>query len=412
MKKWPIVLALILTYVIFAILLNSVGTVIMQVIHHYAVSKQSASILEGFKDLPIAFVSLFIAAFLPRLGYKLALQIGLALVTLACFAMPLLPSFLTTKVFFLALGASFALTKVSVYASIGTITNNQQEHASLLNTVEGFFMVGVLLGNWLFSLFISESPATRHDWLTVYWLLGALCVINFIILSYTTIPGSSKPSNGEFLQDFRNMIKLSYESLVLIFVISTFMYVLIEQSISTWLPTFNHEILQIPRAMSVQLAGLMAGALALGRLLAGVLLKKMPWHTLLSICIVSMAALLILILPATETIRISAAQTLSWKNAPIAAFMLPLLGLFMAPIYPAINSVMLSSLPKSQHAAMTGLIVIFSALGGTTGSLITGNLFNLFGGQKAFYLLIIPLAILYFSTRRFKQAGQSSVVAF
>ena len=36
---------------------------------------------------------------------------------------------------------------------------------------------------------------------------------------------------------------------------------------------------------------------------------------------------------------------------------------------------------------MTGLIVVFSALGGTTGSFITGQLFAHFDGALAFYLL-------------------------
>ena len=80
-------LSLLLTYFVFAILLNSVGTVILQVIHTYQISKEAASVLEGFKDIPIAVVSFVIASFLPRLGYKLALQLALMLVTLACVAM-------------------------------------------------------------------------------------------------------------------------------------------------------------------------------------------------------------------------------------------------------------------------------------------------------------------------------------
>ena len=68
-----------------------------------------------------------------------------------------------------------------------------------------------------------------------------------------------------------------------------------------------------------------------------------------------------------------------------------MIGFCLAPIYPAINSVILSALPKVQHAPMSGLIVVFSALGGTTGSLLTGYLFEHFGGQKAFYFSLIPL---------------------
>jgi len=36
----------------------------------------------------------------------------------------------------------------------------------------------------------------------------------------------------------------------------------------------------------------------------------------------------------------------------------------------------------------------FSALGGTTGSIITGNIFQHYGGQTAFYFSLIPIFIL------------------
>jgi FHS family glucose/mannose:H+ symporter-like MFS transporter len=40
------------------------------------------------------------------------------------------------------------------------------------------------------------------------------------------------------------------------------------------------------------------------------------------------------------------------------------------------------------------LIVVFSALGGSTGSIITGNIFDAYGGQSAFYFSLLPIAIL------------------
>jgi fucose permease len=87
----------------------------------------------------------------------------------------------------------------------------------------------------------------------------------------------------------------------------------------------------------------------------------------------------------------------SWLKAPFAAYMFPLIGLLIAPVYPAINSVILSSLPLKQQGPMSGLIVIFSALGGTTGSIITGHIFESYGGQTAFYFSLVPIAILIIS---------------
>lgn len=410
MATMRIRLSLLLTYFVFAILLNSVGTVILQVIHTYQISKEAASVLEGFKDIPIAVVSFVIASFLPRLGYKLALQLALMLVTLACVAMPLLPAFWTTKLLFFTVGASFALVKVSVYASIGMVTETKAEHASLLNFIEGGFMLGVLSGYWLFAAFMDPTAPASDSWLQVYWLLALLCVANLLLLSSTPFPKLVLPPTQALRQDFIAMLQLVYKPLVFVFVLSAFLYVLIEQGIGSWLPTFNNEVLQLPNQLSVQLTSIFAASLALGRISAGVILKKLSWYWLLNSCLIAMALLILLTLPLTRDIAHNAEVTLF--TAPLAAYLFPLIGLFMAPIYPVINSVMLSALPKVQHAPMTGLIVVFSALGGTTGSMITGYTFASFDGQTAFYLSLLPLSLLLLSVGLFhRQSQQLSVSA-
>lgn len=397
-------LSLLLTYFVFAILLNSVGTVILQVIHTYQITKEAASVLEGFKDIPIAVVSFIIASYLPRLGYKTALQIALALVTLACIAMPLLPAFWTTKLLFLTVGASFALVKVSVYASIGVVTETKAEHASLLNFIEGGFMLGVLSGYWLFSAFMDPAAPQSSGWLQVYWLLALLCAANLALLSSTPFPKLLLPPTQPLKQDFIAMLQLVYKPLVFVFVLSAFLYVLIEQGIGSWLPTFNNEVLALPNQISVQLTSIFAASLALGRILAGVILKKMSWYWLLNSCLAAMALLILLTLPLTRNIVHNA--DVSLFSAPLAAYLFPLIGLFMAPIYPVINSVMLSALPKVQHAPMTGLIVVFSALGGTTGSMVTGYTFANFDGQTAFYLCLLPLSLLVLSIGLFHRQSK------
>jgi hypothetical protein len=53
---------------------------------------------------------------------------------------------------------------------------------------------------------------------------------------------------------------------------------------------------------------------------------------------------------------------------------------------------------------MTGLLVIFSALGGTTGSLITGYVFGNFSGHFAFYLTLVPISVVLIMLYFFKRA--------
>lgn len=397
MHHWKSKLALILIYIVFAVLLNSVGTVILQVINNFGVSKAQASVLEGFKDLPIAFVSFLVASWLPKLGYRKAMQIALGLVAIVCVAMPLVPSFAMTKLLFFTVGVSFALVKVSVYSSVGLLTESPKQHASLLNTIEGFFMVGVLSGYWIFGFFIDSDQPQSTAWFNVYWLLAGVCVAAIALLAATHFPAShdeSEPTVITGRQAYVDMFRLALRPLVLVFIIAAFFYVLVEQGIGTWLPTFNQEILKLPTALSIQMASVFAAALAVGRLLAGQVLQRVHWLPFLVVCSLGMALLILVSLPMAQQAASQTQVISGWQDVPLAGWLFPLIGLFMAPIYPAINSVVLSALPKQQHASMTGLIVVFSALGGTSGSLLTGLLFGYFADERAFYFVLVPLAVL------------------
>jgi MFS transporter, FHS family, glucose/mannose:H+ symporter len=394
MSNWRIKLSLFLNYFVFAILLNSVGTVILQVQHNYGVSESSASVLEAFKDLSIAVVSFLVSSWITRLGYKNAMLFGLALTTLACFAMPSVGGFAMTKVLFAAVGASFALIKMSVYSAIGLVTADRKEHLSLMSFIESFFMIGILTGYFVFSAFIDDTHPESVAWLQVYYWLGSLSALAFVLLLSAPLDESAvKPDTPTSnLLDFVYMFRMMVFPLVLVFIGCAFFYVLIEQSIMSWLPTFNNKVLQLPATLSIQMASILAGSSAAGRFLAGLLLKRFHWIRVLSVCLLLAAALVVLAIPLAS--NVAPGSVSGWADAPLAAFVFPLIGLFLAPVYPALNSAILSALPTRQHGLMSGLIILFSALGGTTGSLITGSVFEHFDGQTAFYFSLIPMGIL------------------
>ena len=412
MNRLRMIVALALIYMVFAILLNSVGTVILQAISSFGVSKPQASLLELFKDLTIAGTSLLVASFLPLLGYRRAMMLALAIVGAACILMRLHPGFHTTELLFTCIGLSFAIAKVAVYSSIGLLTADKAEHGRLTNTIEGLFMVGVLAGGWIFSAFIDPAAPADPSWLNVYWLLAALCALVIVLLATSQMDESAAHSGRtqSMRGSLQAMLQLFLRPLVYVFLISAFLYVLIEQSFGTWLPTFNNEVLKLPNAMSIQVASILAGTTAIGRLLAGQVLRRVPWYTLLNVCVLGMGLMVMVTLPLAE--NIVARPGVGWFNAPVAAYLIPLIGLLMAPIYPVINSVALSSLPKPSHAAMTGLIVIFSALGGTLGSRITAIVFSRFDGIHAFYFSLLPMALvliaLFFFKRETDRAGGSA----
>ena len=127
MNKFRVKLSLFLNYFVFAILLNSVGSVILQVQHNFDVSKGAASVLEAFKDLSIAIASFLLASSVRRIGYKKSMLLALLLVSVMCLIIPSLNYFWMVKLLFASVGVGFALVKVSVFATIGLVTSDQKE---------------------------------------------------------------------------------------------------------------------------------------------------------------------------------------------------------------------------------------------------------------------------------------------
>lgn len=409
MTNFRVKLSLFLNYFVFAILLNSVGTVILQVQNNFDISKGSASVLEAFKDLSIAFTSFFIASNVNKIGYKRTMLIALGLVTIMCLVIPSAQSFLMTKLLFASAGIGFAMIKVSVFATLGLVTKGEKEHLSLMNFLESFFMIGVLSGSLLFGSMVDNSNPKSTEWFNAYYILGGLAAIAFLLL-FTTRLDESQIKEAEkaksVADDFGDMLKLIVIPLVFVFIFCAFFYVLIEQSVMSWLPTFNKDVLKLSTSLSIQIPVILTGSIALGRFLAGIVLRKIDWLYVLVICLLCAGAIVLITVPLTK--NITGVQANSLADVPLVAFAFPVIGLFLAPIYPAINSVILSNLPKHKHGSMSGLIVVFSALGGTTGSIITGNIFGTYGGQTAFYFSLIPIAILILLLFAFKWLQKKS----
>ena len=410
MPHFKIKLSLFLNYFVFAILLNSVGTVILQVQNNFDVSKGAASVLEAFKDLSIAITSFLIASYVSRIGYKKTMLIALALVAIMCLIIPSVNSFLMTKLLFASAGIGFALIKVSVLSTIALVTKSEKEHLSLMNFLESFFMVGILAGYFLFGAFVDNDNPQSTSWFNAYYILAGLIVLAFFLLLSTKLDESgikeAEPVKSG-VDSFVAMLRLIVLPLVQVFIFCAFFYVLIEQSIMSWLPTFNKDVLKLSTSLSIQMASILSASIALGRFLAGIVLRKIDWLFVLLGCLLAAGLIVVITVPLTKDI--TGLDIKSLADVPLVAFLFPLIGLFLAPVYPAINSVILSNLPAHKHASMSGLIVVFSALGGTTGSIITGNIFDAYGGQTAFYFSLVPIAILIVLLFFFKRLQKKAI---
>jgi len=386
MKKNGIKTALFLNYFVFAILLNTVGIVILQVINDYNVSRVTAGSLEAFKDLSIMILSFLVASYIPKIGYKRSMIGGLFAVSLVSIIVALVHHYWIAPLLYIVTGASFAFIKVSVYSTVGIITNNQKEHTSFMNILEGVFQIGSLTGPIIFSFMIGFSK-----WTDTYWIIAVLTSLALLLMFLTNLDESSVKSKEE-KTNILSMIKLLKKTAVWVFAICAFLYVMIEQSLNTWLPTFNKEIFNLSEARTAGLLAIYPASIAASRLLAGYYSKHISWIKSQLILLSGAFIVILTVLIITSDYHLT--QNITHDNTPLLAIIILLTGFFIGPIYPTIVSIILSKTEKVQQSAMTGLIVVFSALGGTSGSLIIGLLSQNYSVHSAFYFPLIPITLL------------------
>ena len=391
-QRTRLIVAMALTYFTYGMLLNTVGTVILRAQASLGVAKAQAGNFDPFKDLSIMVVSCICASYLPRIGLKRAMQAGLFLSGLACVLMRILPAYATVCLHYMLIGASFPFIKVGIYTLIGHVTDDAKGHASLTSVIEGCFGAGMLSVPLLFSRFVGDGLVdTSYDWLNAYWIFAGLCALCLVVLSSAKIDETRQTPEGE-AQSFIEMIKLVRLPLVMVFIFSAFVYVVIEQGINNWLPTFDNEVLKLPQSMSVIAGSFLAASIAVGRLVGAGFIRKFGWYPIVNTCLALVFCAIVAIAPLSQ--MAGHAAVAGWLHAPLAAYLFLAIGAFMGPIYPTIVSVLLSASPKSRHIQLMGLVVIFSALGGSAGAKLAATLLTYFSGPWAFTPMVIPAAIL------------------
>ncbi len=81
----------------------------------------------------------------------------------------------------------------------------------------------------------------------------------------------------------------------------------------------------------------------------------------------------------------------------VAVYLLPFSGLFISVIYPTINSKGISCFPKSEHGAVSGVILFFTCASAAVGPLAMGAVRDAFGGARYGFILATVFAGMLFA---------------
>ncbi|PZU83447.1 MAG: MFS transporter [Chryseobacterium sp.] len=369
--KYP----LMLSFLIFSMLLNSMGVIILQLSNQ--ISYKGLGILESFKDIPMAIVSLLSVNWIAKTGNKNALIFALVFIMISSIALPLVDKFWFFKIWLSIVGVGFALAKISVFSIIKNNFKDKQL-ASAVSSVDASFMIGIFFVNIGFGSLLTSSYA--QYWKYGFWVISILSIINIWMLRNSKIEEEEVSNDKKESGSWTFFLK---PKLIYFFIIVFFM-VFVEQSFNSWLPSFFKNNLKINSYFALQSSAFLALFSFLGRFITSKLVLRFHWLKMTFICLF----MVFLILGVSQVLISYFYKDFKY----LLIVIIPIIGLFLSPLFPLYNSEVLNQVSKNKTHIFVSLIVICSSLGSSVGSLYMAVVFH--KNVSSYYPLFISLPLL------------------
>jgi len=358
----------------FAMTTDSVGVIIPEIIKEFHLSMTVAGAFHYADMAGIAFAGFFLGYLADKLGRKKTIILGLVLFALNSYLFAVGRAFTFFVLLLLISGAAIGIFKTGALALIGDITRSTTEHTATMNTVEGFFAVGAIIGPAI----VARLLAVGTSWKWLYVIAGTLCVLLIVVATLVQYPQTSTTAESVDLKRTLMMMKNPY---ALGFSGLIFLYVAVEAAIYVWMPTLlsgYHGSLLWVAAYAISIFFVLRAA---GRFIGSWMLAHLNWAAVVTVF--SFAILACFVISMVGGIG-------------VAVLALPVSGLFMSVLYPTLNSKGISCFKKPEHGAVAGVILFFTCISAVVAPLAMAAISDHFGGAKYGFLLATGFAALLF----------------
>jgi len=361
-------------FMMFAMTTDSVGVIIPEVIKEFHLSITVGGAFHYAAMSGIAFAGFFLGYLADKIGRKKSIILGLVLFALNSYLFSVGRSFAFFVVLLVISGVAIGIFKTGALALIGDITQSTVEHTATMNTVEGFFAVGAIIGPAI----VAHLLAGGTSWKWLYVIAGTICLLLIITASSVKYPQTAGSSESVDLKRTLQMMKNPY---ALGFSGAIFLYVTVESAAYVWMPTllasYHGRLLWIA-TYAISIFFVLRAA---GRFVGSWVLARLNWAT-----VVTVFSLAILVCFGISMLG----------GVGIAIFLLPLSGLFMSVLYPTLNSKGISCFRKPEHGAVSGVILFFTCVAAVLGPLAMGAISDRFGNPKYGFVLATVFAAMLF----------------
>jgi DHA1 family quinolone resistance protein-like MFS transporter len=364
-----------LMFMMFAMTTDSVGVIIPMVIKEFGLSMTEAGAFHYASMTAIAFAGILLGHLADRLGRKTTIILGLTLFAVSSFLFAVGNTFL----FFLALlvvsGSAIGVFKTGALALVGDITTSTRAHTATMNTVEGFFAVGAVIGPAI----VTRLLAAGLSWKWLYIIAATICVLLIVTALFVKYPETAR--NADAPIDLKRTFAMMKSPYALGFSFAIFLYVAVECAIYVWMPTLMADYAGSFASMAAYAISIFFVLRAAGRFLGAAVLEKYNWTSVMALFSFAIFACFV-------------GSIIG--GVSVAAFLLPLSGLFMSMIYPTLNSKGISCFHKAEHGAVAGVILFFTCGAAALGPLAMGAISDLFGHARYGFVLAAIFAGLLF----------------
>jgi len=363
-------------FMMFAMTTDAVGVIIPEVMKQFNLSMTAAGLMHYAPMIAIALAGVFLGFLADKLGRKPTIVIGLAIFAANSYLYIIGNSFAFIITLMAVGGLSIGVFKTGALALIGDISKSTKEHTSTMNTVEGFFAVGAIIGPFIVTYFLSQGV----DWKWLYVVAGTLCIILIIMALMVEYPKTIKTTDQPVT--LKGALLMMKDPYAMGFSLGAFLYVSVECAIYVWMPTLISGYNGSAVFIATYALSIFFILRAVGRFIGAWLMSRFNWSMVL--CIFSFLILLCFLGSVIGGIG-------------LAVILLPLSGLFMSVIYPTINSKGISCFPKAKHGSVAGVILFFTAAGAALGPLAMGAVSDAFGANAkyGFILATVFSALLF-----------------
>lgn len=384
---YRIIALIILIFFVISFITNILNAIIVDVRTSFKLSLTLTGLLPfsffiayGIMSVPAGFLS-------EKYSDKQLLSVSFLVMMLASLGFVVFPTYAVFTLTLFSLGCCMAVLQVIINPML-RMAGGEEHFAFNSVLAQLAFGIASFASPYLYQNMVSKVANENYflhllkslvpenlPWVSLYVVFSLICFALFLIVFLTKYPKYEKKEEEKAgdSSSYRSLLKNKW---TLLFFISIFCYVGIEQGIGNWISPFLLEYHGYDaQTVGANTVAYFWGMLTVGCLLGLILLKIIDSRNLLILA--SIAAIISLVVALTTT------------NPEIALICFPLIAFFISVMWSIIFSLALNSV-SSHHGSLAGILCTGIA-GGAIVPFVVGWIGELTSLKTGLFFLLLPM---------------------